>query len=251
MTRYFYPSLTAAVMMITAASPQSIELTHIHLKYRSMCFPFVTIMKNHLKLGWWPSPSPDGGIGRDNPTSLRLHVESFLHRASSSSDHFTPADQVWASFGQAVITYPDQLTRTRTVWCTSYLSPIYRPTQTNIPWHFCISTSGWDKHCAEPSLHFEPLSQSCLLLSTFYSRFLTPSHDLSQKVSTGTVMYSQYKGVCSQVLAASSQPASSSSHSCCETQSGVRWLTDTSALHLHITRPPHPWQTAGESLVGH
>ena len=103
MARYFYPSLTAAVMMITAASPQSIELTHIHLKYRSMCFPFVTIMKNHLKLGWWPSPSPDGGIGRDNPTSLRLHVESFLHCASSS-DHFTPADQVWASFGQAVIT---------------------------------------------------------------------------------------------------------------------------------------------------
>ena len=72
------------------------------------------------------------------------------------------------------------------------------------------------------NLHFEPLSQSCLLLSTFYSRFLMPSHDLSQKVSTGTVMYSQYKGVCSQVLAASSQPASSSSHSCCETQSGVR-----------------------------
>ena len=95
MTRYFYQGLTAAVIMITAASPHSIELTHIHLAHIYLLFLFITIMNNHLELGS-PSPSSDSGIGRDDATPLRLHVQSLLHCASSS--HLAPADQGTVSF---------------------------------------------------------------------------------------------------------------------------------------------------------
>ena len=52
MTRYFSLILTAAVMMITAASPHSIELTHIHLAYIYVVVLslFIAIMKKYLKV---------------------------------------------------------------------------------------------------------------------------------------------------------------------------------------------------------
>ena len=95
MTRYFSLILTAAVMMITAASPHSIELTHIHLAYISRCCSF-SLHRNHEKVSQslgWPSPSSDGCIGRDDPTSLRLHVESLLHCRRASASHFAPDDR--------------------------------------------------------------------------------------------------------------------------------------------------------------
>ena len=70
-------SLTAAVMMITAASPHNIELTQIHLQYHLSSFPL------HLNVRK-PSSSPDSCVGRDDPTSLSLHVKPLLHCASLS-----------------------------------------------------------------------------------------------------------------------------------------------------------------------
>ena len=43
-------SLTAAVMMITAASPHNIELTQIHLQYHLSSFLFISIMLENLLL---------------------------------------------------------------------------------------------------------------------------------------------------------------------------------------------------------
>ena len=43
-------SLTAAVMMITAASPHNIELTQIHLQYHLSSFLFISMLENLLLL---------------------------------------------------------------------------------------------------------------------------------------------------------------------------------------------------------
>ena len=42
--------LTAAVMMITAASPHNIELTQIHLQYHLSSFLFISMLENLLLL---------------------------------------------------------------------------------------------------------------------------------------------------------------------------------------------------------
>ena len=43
-------SLTAAVMMITAASPHNMELTQIHLQYHLSSFLFISMLENLLLL---------------------------------------------------------------------------------------------------------------------------------------------------------------------------------------------------------
>ena len=118
MTRYFYQGLTAAVMMITAASPHSIELTHIHLTHIYLIFSSSRLSRTILSLRHLlllltvalAETIPLLSVSMSSLSSIVPPVTTSLLQI-----------RLWASFEKAVVTQPDQLTRARTVWCTSYL----------------------------------------------------------------------------------------------------------------------------------
>lgn len=178
----FYQNLTAAVMMITAASPHSIELTHIHLTRIYLIFSSSQLSRIIWSLGHLlllltvalAETMPLLSVSMSSLSSIVLPVTTSLLQI-----------RLWASFGRAVVTQPDQLTslvtRARTVWWTSYLIAPLKPIYLDISAYLPLGRTSTVLY-----LHFEPLSQFCLLLISFYSGFLMPSRDLSQKVSTGT-----------------------------------------------------------------